>query len=278
MTNEQRSPKACVSVIGVDLGTAKSGLCGIVDGRVQLLEVVPPDDLAAKFAEFARAHGNPQEVVVDAPIAPEGVGATGFRSVDRVFMRGLFNNNHVGLQPNNPALLDLAPPLAVLSASCASMGLRYSNAFPETAPCIRETHPNAALGVLSDPNELKRVKRTLRFRYGRGDNVAPIVVAFEALVGSVVPLLEPLTAGAPLTWELVECHGLEAGSQGDDIVAALTCACLAWQEASGASVGYVSDTGGHYLLPPRDMAHASWVIELRRIIEESGFDGLTSGW
>ena len=43
--------------------------------------------------------------------------------------------------------------------------------------------PNPAFGVLCPPDSLLMLKKRLRFRYGRGKNIASIIVAFECHSG-----------------------------------------------------------------------------------------------
>lgn len=266
-----------MNVIGIDLGSVKSGVCWIADGKVSELKSVPASELTESLDLLARIHGDVAEVVVDAPMAAGGAAASAFRRVDRVFMRGLFNNNHAGLQPNNPALLDLGVPLEDLADWCSARLVRYSNEFPAEGPRVREAMPNVALGVLADPAVLLAVKQRLRFRYGRGASVAPIVVAFEALLGSNCDFLRPLTGGSVVDWSVVEARDPEHFWQADDLVSAATCACLGWQDAQGIA-GYVSDPAGHYLLPPLAMARAPWVAEVRRILADPDFGSMSSSW
>lgn len=95
--------------LGIDLGIVKSGVCWIADDRMVALTVELSDQLINALNQLAGHYGTPTVTLVDAPIDPQG--EAGFRPVDRVFMRGLFNNNHIGLQPNNPDLLKLSPAL-----------------------------------------------------------------------------------------------------------------------------------------------------------------------
>jgi predicted RNase H-like nuclease len=196
----------------------------------------------------------------------------GFRLIDRVFMRGLFNNNNVGLQPNNPDLLDMADEVQALTEWCNAKGIQYSNDFPSENPCVlRETMPNPAFGILSNPADLFQLKRRLRFRYGRGSNVAPIVVAFECLAGHAVELFQPIE-NAPGDWDALEQVPQNlTDSQSDDLIAALVCGALAWWQANTNEVGFVREMRGHYLLPPSRMIHQTWRDELSRILSDDDF-------
>lgn len=257
-------------VIGIDLGTSKSGVCWISGVDVVHLQTVQTENLLAFLTQAEQDCRCPTTVVVDAPINP-GVGG-GFRLIDRVFMRGHFNNNHVGLQPNNPDLLNMMGVLQPLIEWCEARGILYSNEFPVPGDRgLRETMPNVALGMLTAPATLLQMKRRLRFRYGRGANVAPITVAFESLGEGPVPLFAPLR-NAPTTWVDLEAvpQGVQ-GEQADDLIAGLVCAALAWWQANSDVVGYVKGEQGHYLLPPLHMIHPDWLAELRRILVNEDF-------
>lgn len=261
------------SVIGIDLGTRKSGVCWISDNNVVCLRTIPTADLTTRLSEFEQQHQPPSAVVVDAPINP--TFGTGFRKIDRVFMRGLFNNNHVGLQPNNPDLLNLTNEVQELTKWCEARGVRYSNEFSgDEEPVLRETMPNPALGILSAPNEVLRLKQSLRFRFGRGCNIAPIIVAFECVSNSTIQLFAPLQ-NAPKSWtELEQIPQGIIGEQSDDLIAALVCAALGWWQINSHEISYVKEACGHYLLPPARMIHPDWVSEICRIVNHADFDSV----
>lgn len=259
-------------VVGIDLGTRKSGVCWIKGNEVVRLETVQTANLVATLTQFEQQYQRPSAVVVDAPIDP--TAGAGFRLIDRVFMRGLFNNNHVGLQPNNPDLLNMVAEIQSLVEWCEERGIQYSNEFPaQNEQVLRETMPNLAFGVLSAPNELLQLKRTLRFRYGRGDNIAPITVAFECLANVPNQLFAPLQH-APANWnELEEIPLNIVDEQSDDLIAALVCASLAWWQVN-SEIGYVKEDRGHYLLPPSRMIHPEWVAEICRILNHNDFNAV----
>ncbi len=257
-------------VIGIDLGTRKSGVCWIAGNELAFLSTIETLNLVDSLAEIEAEQDVPTVVVVDAPIDPTDGG--GFRDIDRVFMRGLFNNNHIGLQPNNPDLLNMANEVAALAGWCNERGIEYSNDFPsESEKVLRETMPNPALGILSAPETLMPVKQRLRFRYGRGKNVPPIVVAFESLQGGAISLFEHLE-GAPMNWDTLEQlpQNLRI-EQSDDLIAALVCGSLAWWQANTNEVGFVTEDRGHYLLPPLRLIHADWSDEICRILGDDDF-------
>jgi len=256
-------------VLGIDLGTAKSGLCWIDGNKVVALTTCSASELVNQLEMISKDRGFPSAVVVDVPIDP--TAAAGFRLTDRVFVRGLFNNNHVGLQPNNPDLLNLAATFEPLREWCISHGIRYSNEFPgPKAGVLRETMPNVALGMLSSPSDLLIIKKKLRFRYGRGSNVAPVVVCFECLQPKH-SFFAPVV-NAPDSWDaLLEVASTATNSQSDDLIAALTCAMLAWWCCNSNEISYVHEARGHYLLPPRTAIHSKWHKELLRILGDDDF-------
>lgn len=261
------------NVIGIDLGTRKSGVCWIAGNRVVRLETIQTENLIESLNRFEQLYQQPTALVVDAPIDP--TAGDGFRLIDRVFMRGLFNNNHVGLQPNNPDLLNMLGEIQALVEWCEGRGIQYSNEFP--APherVLRETMPNPALGILSPPNSVLQLKRTLRFRYGRGENIAPIIVAFECQANLLNQLLAPLE-NAPTNWnELEQIPQGIVGEQSDDLIAGLVCASLAWWQVNTNEIGYVREDRGHYLLPPARIIHHEWIAEICRIIGHNDFNAV----
>lgn len=264
---------AAKNVVGIDLGTRKSGVCWIAGNEVVRFATVQTVNLVALLTQIEQQYQRPTAVVVDAPIDP--TAGAGFRRIDRVFMRGLFNNNHVGLQPNNPDLLNMMGEIQTLIEWCAAREIQYSNEFP--APherVLRETMPNPAFGILSAPNALLQLKRTLRFRYGRGDNIAPITVAFECHANAPNQLFAPLQH-APTNWNELEQipHGI-VGEQSDDLIAALVCASLAWWQVNSNEIAFVREGRGHYLLPPARMIHPEWVAEICRILDHDDFDAV----
>jgi hypothetical protein len=258
------------NVLGIDLGTSKSGICWLEGSKIASLQCVKPEKLIPRLDELRKAHGPPSVVVVDVPIDP--TSASGFRLVDRVFMRGLFNNNHVGLQPNNPDLLDLTATFEPLRAWCKTNAVTYCNKCPvPQTGILREAMPNIALGMLCKPDNLLAAKKRLRFRYGRGANIAPIVVIFECLQGTVNGFFEPLIK-PPISWEALE--KLAEGQkqwQADDLIAALTCGTLGWWCCHSTEVGYVQENRGHYLLPPARFHRPEWLSELRKILLDDDF-------
>jgi predicted RNase H-like nuclease len=257
-------------VIGIDLGTRKSGVCWIAGSEIVFLRTVETEILINTLSELEQKHQTPTAVVVDAPI--DATSEAGFRRIDRVFMRGLFNNNHVGLQPNNPDLLDMLGEIQALVKWCEERSIKYSNEFPAADErVLRETMPNPAFGVLSAPDSLLQLKKRLRFRYGRGKNIAPITVAFECCAGNPNSLFAPLKR-APTNWEALESiPNRVADEQSDDLIAALVCASLAWWQVHSDSIGYVKEERGHYLLPPAHMIHPEWTEELSRILDHEDF-------
>ena len=258
-------------VIGIDLGTRKSGVCWIAGNHIAVLQTITTVKLIAELTEIERQQRPPSIVVVDAPIDPTAVA--GFRDIDRVFMRGLFNNNHVGLQPNNPDLLNMLGEIEALMEWCEARGIQYSNDFNQrNQRLLRETMPNTALGILAAPNDLLILKRRLRFRYGRGSNVAPIIVAYECLEGHPpTELFQPLV-NAPMDWNALEQFPQNmAQVQSDDLIAAMVCGSLAWWQANSDETGYVREERGHYLLPPARMIHQEWVAEICRILGHADF-------
>lgn len=260
-------------VLGIDLGTRKSGICWIMGRRIQALRYVNAGELVAVLEHFRQEHGAPDVVVIDVPI--DARWGKGFRLVDRVFMRGLFNNNHTGLQPNNPDLLDLAATLGPVRAWCDELGARYCNRCPiPQQGVLLETMPNVALGMLCDPQELIEPRRRLRFRYGRGKNVAQIVTVFECLQGTAHGFFTVME-NPPLTWAaLAECAKDGPAWQSDDLIAALTCGTLAWWCRHTGEVGYIREEHGHYLLPPPRLVHPTWREELRKILGDPLFENL----
>lgn len=261
------------NVVGIDLGTRKSGVCWIAGTDIVRLETVQTENLVDSLTQIENQNQRPLAVVVDAPIDP--TAGAGFRRIDRVFMRGLFNNNYVGLQPNNPDLLNMQGEIQALIEWCADRDISYSNEFPSrNERVLRETMPNLAFGILSAPNALLKLKRTLRFRYGRGDNIAPIIVAFECHATALSQFFAPLQH-APTNWNELEKipHGL-VGEQSDDLIAALVCASLAWWQVNSNEIGYVKEARGHYVLPPPRMCHTEWVAEICRILDHNDFEAV----
>ena len=264
---------AVKSVIGIDLGTRKSGVCWVSGNDIVRLKTFQTENLIASLTQIEQTDRCPTALVVDAPIDP--TGGAGFRRIDQVFMRGLFNNNHIGLQPNNPDLLNLMGNVQALVEWCRARGIEYSNQFPPSSErVLRETMPNPAFGILSAPNELLQLKRILRFRYGRGSNVAPITVAFECLGNAPNPLFAPLQ-NAPTNWaELQQIPQDIVHEQSDDLIAALVCASLAWWQINSDEIAYVKEERGHYLLPPVRMIRPEWLTEICRIVNHADFDGV----
>jgi len=256
--------------IGIDLGTRKSGVCSIVDKSIHHLKTALTASLISTLTSLAKQVGTPSIVVVDVPIA--AVEGSGFRLVDRVFMRGKFNNNHVGIQPNNPDLLAMGSVLESLREWCAGCGIHYSNEFPGPRDgVLRETMPNVAFGMTANPTDLLATKAKLRFRFGRGKNIAPVIVAFECLNGKVVEFFRPIQ-DAPRSWDALEKKiGKVKGEQSDDLIAALVCGTLAWWACNTEEVGYVREDRGHYLLPPRKAMENEWLDELTVILQGDHF-------
>jgi hypothetical protein len=258
------------SVVGIDLGTRKSGVCWIAGNDVVRLETVQTENLVVSLTQIEQQYQHPTAIVVDAPIDP--TASAGFRLIDRVFMRGLFNNNHVGLQPNNPDLLNMMGWIQALIEWCEGREIQYTNEFPSPHErVLRETMPNPAFGILSSPDALLQLKRTLRFRYGRGDNIAPITVAFECHANAQNQLFAPLQH-APKNWNELESipQGI-GGEQYDDLIAAFVCASLAWCQVNSDEIGFVKEARGHYLLPPARMIHPAWIAEICRILDHDDF-------
>jgi predicted RNase H-like nuclease len=258
------------SVVGIDLGKRKSGVCWISGDEVVRLETFQTENLVASLTGIEQQDQHPTAIVVDAPIDPtEGAG---FRLIDRVFMRGLFNNNHVGLQPNNPDLLNMKGEIQALIEWCKARNIHYTNEFPsQDERVLRETMPNPAFGILSSPNALLQLKEPLRFRYGRGKNIAPITVAFECHANAENQLFAPLQH-APKNWK--ELEGIPQGiaeEQSDDLIAALVCASLAWWHVNSDQISFVKEARGHYLLPPAHMIHTEWIAEICQILDHDDF-------
>ncbi len=278
-----------LTVIGIDVGIRKSGVCRISGNRLRELKTINTAHLRDWLEE---AESTPKMIVIDAPIDPTNGG--GFRDIDRAFMRGRFNNNHAGLQPNNPDLLNLGGIIEYLKGWCCDRGIFYSNQFSHRplsengqAGVLRETMPNVSLGTLSPPKELCKTKKKLRFRYGRGSNVAPIVVAYETAVGT--NRIKGFLGGienAPCNWEELEGWRDRAAGQGadrqaeeqqaDDLIAALVCAVLGWLEVNHGNIGYVKGSRGHYVLPPPTLIDGEWKKEIRGILNCSDFCKLES--
>lgn len=278
-----------LTVIGIDVGIRKSGVCRISGNRLRELKTINTAHLRDWLEE---AESTPKIIVIDAPIDPTNGG--GFRDIDRAFMRGQFNNNHAGLQPNNPDLLNLGGIIECLKGWCCNRGIFYSNQFPlgpfnegRQGGILRETMPNVSLGILSSPQELRNNKTKLRFRYGRGNNVAPIVVAYETAVDTekIREFLNGI-GDAPCNWaELEDWRDRAAGQgvdrqaeeqQADDLIAALVCAVLGWLEVKHGNVGYVKGSRGHYVLPPPTLIDGEWKEEIRRILNCNDFSELES--
>jgi hypothetical protein len=266
-----------MDVLGIDLGTRKSGVCWVSGNEIAVLRTINTEDLVESLTEIEEQQETPHVVVVDAPIDP--TDGEGFRDIDRFFMKGLFNNNHVGLQPNNPDLLNMNAEVEALRMWCHDRNIQYSNDFPTNdARTLRETMPNPAFGILSCPDALLPVKRRLRFRYGRGCNVAPIIVAFETLVGQPCEFLDVLD-NAPVDWNALEqIPENMAQEQSDDLVAALVCVSLAWWHLNTDEVGFVKEDRGHYLLPPCRLVHQRWLAEIRRILARDEFEDVETNF
>ena len=252
-------------VLGIDLGTAKSGVCWIKGNSIHQIETIRTAALATYLEQKSTSLPTPKVVVVDVPIDP--TSASGYRLVDRAFMRGRFNNSVMGLSPNNPDFLNLEGSYLPIKLWFDKLHICYSNQFQFNCDnSLRETFPNAALGMLVPPSEYLAAKRRLRFRYGQGKNRKPVIVAFEALAGRDHEFFKPIN-GVPKTWEQLEAKSQDLrNEQSDDLIAATVCGCLAWWACNTDRVGFVSEERGHYLLPPREMLDRAWLKEIDTIL------------
>jgi hypothetical protein len=174
-------------------------------------------------------------------------------------------------------LLDLFSQIDSLKEWCGDLGIYYSNEFEGRARgVLRETMPNPAYGVLCSPDDLLLLKRRLRFRYGRGGNIAPIIVAFECHSGQQNEFFSPIR-NAPKEWDSLETIiGTLGGEQSDDLIAAMLCALLGWWSANTDEVGFVREERGHYLMPPARLVHPEWKSELARILRSKDFHEVTT--
>lgn len=275
-------------VLGLDLGTRKTGLAILQETAPHtwsnhLLMVVPTTKLVPLLRDLIGPH-HPDvvRVMVDAPFGLQKVET--YRAMDRLFMRGLFNNNHVGLQPNNPGLLNI--DIAPLAELLHTWQIRWSNHFdpePTSQRCIRETFPNLVLGLLFAPDAFRIHRRRLRFQFGRGSNVPVVSTAFDLLDHAtrsshphqnLPAFFTILTDTSQLTWDWLwsQIHTQKSPPQADDLIAALTCALVGAHEFRSTS-GFVRTTlhpeddprCGHYALPGPDLIHPAWHIEINEL-------------
>lgn len=280
-------------VIGLDLGTSKTGASVLEknedDGlwHCTHLDVVETDQAFGHLSELIDHPEQVIRIVVDAPIGRKD-SVESYRPVDKLFMRGQFNNNHVGLQPNNPGLLNI--DYSALTASLRQeWGIAWSDDWDKAsseARLMRETFPNPVLGMLFAPEVIKEQRRLLRFRFGRGRNV-PVVSAVWDLIakqGTSPSFFDLLDQASALDWSWLSQMSSDRmatsteNRQGDDLIAALTCALVGAHEVNGTA-GHVRVTNddesdfsaGHYLLPHRDHIHPRWLQELQRLTSEADF-------
>ena len=262
-------------IIGLNLGVKKTGVCALDGvGGVDVLTSVSTGELNAFLDVLEEESGVPARVVADTPLQEEA--PLGFRSFEQGFMQGLFSNTQVGLQPKDPSAP--GPKLGPIKWWLRNHGLSWSNEFPAgTAGVSRETDANVALGLLVDPALLLEHRHALRFRYGRGKYLAPVVVAFDLLAQRQVvhPFFQPVLGDQPLSWAWLEgasntSFEQKANAQADELIAALTCALLGTYELSGSAT-QIRDEDGHYLLPPAALIHDAWKRELSWILKDPTF-------
>lgn len=283
-------------VIGLDLGTSKTGVSilkqikGGETWQCTHLNVVEAEKVFKYISGEVPVPQRVRRVVVDAPISDEGQSVQSFRPIDRLFMRGQFNNNHVGLQPNNPHLLNIDYN-ALTKPLNKEWGMAWSDEWGDSSlrtetRVIRETFPNPVLGMLFSPCTLKERRALLRFRFGRGKNVPVVSAAFDLIAerGAPPAFFDILDESNLIDWKWLCCTDSDQTTmgvkrpQGDDLIAALSCALVGAHEVNGTA-GYVSVTGeaeadspaGHYLLPHRKHIHQDWLDELRDLIDEAEF-------
>lgn len=273
------------SVIGIDLGKKTTGICHLkTTGNawsIGQLSTVETPKLESVLTDINVQAGPVVRVVVDAPIGESKVAS--FRPVDKVFMRGEFNNNNKGLQPNNPGLLDI--DVSVLKATVGAWGMLYSNDWlaSPSQPVLRETFPNVVMGTVLDPDALLEHRNLLRFRFGKGRSVPFVSAAFDFVVKNnhVPPFFEVLEDADSMSWEWLDSvANFEARTgRSDDLIAALSCALVAAHDWNGNG-GYVSvsasndgtEVAGHYTLPGRVHMDEQWANEINRICSDAEFN------
>lgn len=151
----------------------------------------------------------------------------------------------------------------------------HEQSFSDSNPLPLETMPNVSLGILTAPNLLLDRKYKLRFRYGRGRNIAPIVVAFECLESKASEFFASIK-GVPISWALLEEAANVREVQADDLISAFTCAALGWWAGSHREYSYVHNGRGHYILPPKRFVHEAWRSEINRILRDPVFQGVST--
>lgn len=281
------------SVIGLDLGTKKAGICCLSNEirpsswSVSTLKVSKEEYVVEELKNIVDDATRISRVVIDAPVG-QGNTVEGYRAIDRFFMRRDFNNNNVGLQPNNPNLLKI--DTQELKGLLSEWEIEWSNDWngdSQHSRLMRETFPNVVLGMLFEPDKIEEHRRKLRFQFGRGSNVPVVSAAFDLISKNknkrASDFLSILNVSDTLDWEwLYGRHEsndkVSIETQGDDLIAALACALVGVYDLQG-NAGYVRTrqdeqddiVEGHYLLPGAEHLHPAWKQEIQKIYSEAEF-------